>query len=440
MASTKTKSTEKKEPPIFDDSGTGYFAKFTNVMEYIYKLFVYYVIGSIKDHKLEFSFLLGLIIYIIIASIIFAKNPYDIITDNNEGLSILLMLFGGFLIVLLMFFYSRKKELFENEEEKGTLSFLGKIFTSIVSVGLIITLVYVFFNLSSYFSDFSSFLLMGINILIILGIITIAFKFFGLLGQGEPGEQSPSWPKLLIKMITYFPCLMMDVIEYIKYQYQITTKPIVILFAVELLLIGLYFVFPWLMEKIMYHNTSQLIERPENLNIQQNLGTFQDVNYTTPVGSSSSEFSYHYAISSWFYINSNPPETNPHYDEYTSILNVGDKPDIQFNVLKNKLRIKMKTQGKIEKILYETTKFPMQKWNNIIINYDGSTFDIFINNELVSSTPGVIPYKSNTVITSGTQGGLYGGICNVKYFRNNISRGKINWLYNSINNLNPPII
>ena len=26
---------------------------------------------------------------------------------------------------------------------------------------------------------------------------------------------------------------MMDVIEYIKYQYQITTKPIVILFAVE---------------------------------------------------------------------------------------------------------------------------------------------------------------------------------------------------------------
>ena len=145
MASTKTKSTEKKEPPIFDDSGTSYFAKFINVMDYIYKLFSYYVVGSIKDNKLQFSFLLGLIIYIIIASIIFAKNPYDIITDNNEGLSILLMLFGGFLIVLLMFFYSRKKELFENEEEKGTLSFLGKIFTSIVSVGLIITLVYVFF-------------------------------------------------------------------------------------------------------------------------------------------------------------------------------------------------------------------------------------------------------------------------------------------------------
>lgn len=440
MASTKTKSTEKKEPPTFDNSGISYFSKFINVMKYIYKLFSYYIVGYIKDNKLEFGFLLGLIIYIIIASIIFAKNPYDIISDNNEGLSILLMLFGGFLIVLLMFFYSRKKELFENEEEKGTISFIGKIFTSIISLGLIITLVYVLFNLSNYFSDFSKFLMMGINILIVVGIITISLKYFGLLGEGEPGEQSPSWSKLLIKLVTYFPCLVMNLIEYIKYQYQITTKPIVILFVVEILLIGLYFVLPWIMEKIMYHNTSQLIERPINLNIQQNLGTFQDINYITPDGSNSNEFSYHYAISTWFFINSNPPETNSHYDEYTSILNVGDKPDIQFNVLKNKLRIKMKTQGKNEKILYETTNFPMQKWNNIIINYDGSTFDIFINNELVSSTPGVIPYKSNTVITSGTEGGLYGGICNVKYFRNNISRGKINWLYNSINNLNPPII
>ena len=66
MASTKTKTTEKKEPPIFDNSGTSYLAKFINVMEYIYKLFSYYVVGSIKDHKLEFSFILGLIIYIII--------------------------------------------------------------------------------------------------------------------------------------------------------------------------------------------------------------------------------------------------------------------------------------------------------------------------------------------------------------------------------------
>jgi hypothetical protein len=416
---TKTTPTEKKEPVL---NG---------------KLNI--IMNSIKLHSTELGFLFGLIIYIIVVSIIFANNPYDIITNSNEGVGILLTLFGGFLIIVLMFFYSKKKQLFENEKEISPLSFIGKIFTTIISVGLVITLIYVLFNLSNYFSEFSSFLMMGINILIIVGIITIAFKFFGLIG-GEPAEKTPSWSKLLIKIITYVPCLIMDLISYIQFQYQITTKPIVILLVIEILLIALYFLLPWFMEKLILHNTSQLITQPENLNIQHTLGTFQDVNYTASYGSDTDEFNYHFAISGWFYINSSPPETNPYYSEYTSILNVGDKPDIQFNVLKNKLRIKMKTQSKNEKIIYETTEFRMQKWNNIIINYDGSTFDIFINNELVSSTPGVIPYNSNTVITSGTQDGLYGGICNVQYFRNNLTRGKINWLYNSIKNFNPPII
>ena len=72
-------------------------------------------------------------------------------------------------------------------------------------------------------------------------------------------------------------------------------------------------------------------------------------------------------------------------------------------------------------------------------NYDGS-LDVFINNELVSSTNGVVPYNGNTVITSGYDGGLFGGICNVRYFKDTISRGRISWLYNSVKNLNPPII
>ena len=81
----------------------------------------------------------------------------------------------------------------------------------------------------------------------------------------------------------------------------------------------------------------------------------------------------------------------------------------------------------------------MQKWNNILVNYDGATLDIFINNELVSSTPEVIPYNDNTTIISGTTKGLYGGICNVKHFNDNIIRGKINWIYNSVKTFNPPL-
>jgi hypothetical protein len=66
--------------------------------------------------------------------------------------------------------------------------------------------------------------------------------------------------------------------------------------------------------------------------------------------------------------------------------------------------------------------------------------DIFINNELVSTNPGIIPYNDNTEITTGSNDGLHGGICNVMYYNDSITRNKISWLYNSVNYLNPPVI
>jgi hypothetical protein len=188
------------------------------------------------------------------------------------------------------------------------------------------------------------------------------------------------------------------------------------------------------MEQVITHNSKQLLQQPVNLNEETNLDAFSNVNFVDD------KFQYKYAISSWIYIDSFPPETNPKYEEYTSLLNIGNRPNILFNVAKNKLIIKMETAGKKEDIVYETGDFNMQRWNNIIINYDGATLDIFINNQLVSSTPGIIPYNDNTMMTTGTPRGISGGICNVNYFNENISKGKIDWLYNSVKHLNPPVI
>ena len=126
--------------------------------------------------------------------------------------------------------------------------------------------------------------------------------------------------------------------------------------------------------------------------------------------------------------------------QYTSLLNIGNKPNILFNVLKNKLKIITETEGHKQKILLESKEFKMQRWNHIVINYDGQSMDIFINNELVSTNPGIIPYNDNTQIISGSNNGLHGGICNVLYYNDSITSGKVNWLYNSVKSLNPPVI
>ena len=424
--------------PKYNNSSSTTLEKIGYFFNFLYELFKFFVIGAIRTFPMVSFFIFGFLIYTIIISYLFLKNPFDWINESNGGGIIFLSLFGGFLFILTFFFYAKKKQLFQNEKEAGTLSFFGKVITTIGFIGLIIFISYVLFTFTANYNDWSKYLFLIINLFIFIGIVAILLKLFKY-DKGEPTDTKPSWGSLIKKLIFYLPCLLLDFIDYIKYQYSITTKPIVLLLIGEILLIALYFILPWLINKLISYNSKLLLGDAINLNSQQNLGTFQDVNFIPNINTGTKEFSYNYAISAWFFIDSFPPETNSSYTEYTSLLNVGDKPNILFNVLKNKLKIMLKTQGKNERILYETRDFKMQRWNHIVINYDGSNLDIFINNELVSSNPGVIPYNQNTNITSGKNDGIMGGICNVRYFRDNLSRGKISWLYNSVKNLNPPI-
>jgi hypothetical protein len=425
-----TDTTEKKElPPIYDDSAENFGGKVVNTTYYTGQMLLYYV----KNYKMEVGFLLALLVYIITLIIVFTTNPYNIITENNGGVSIFLSMLGGFLIMMTFFFFLQKKQSTENVETAGALSYFGRLATTFVSFALVIAALYFIFYMASYYTNFSAYFLFGINALIFIGMITLAVKYFGI-HDGKQSDSPPTWTKLLVKIITYIPCLLLDLVDYLKYQYQITTKPIMIVFIVELLLIGLYLIYPWIVKQFLSHNSTQLVNEPTVLNNETNLGSFSDVNYVDD------KFQYKYAVSGWIYIDSFPPETNSSYDTYTSLLNIGDKPNFLFNAAKNKLKIMLKTQGNVESILYETDEFRMQKWNHVIVNYDGATMDIFINNELVSSTPGSIPYNNNTMMTCGTMNGIYGGVCNVNYFKEAISRAKITWLYSSVKKLNPPVI
>ena len=92
------------------------------------------------------------------------------------------------------------------------------------------------------------------------------------------------------------------------------------------------------------------------------------------------------------------------------------------------------------RIIYVNNNFLLQKWNNIVINYNGGTLDVFINGELVKSSNEVIPYMKIDTLTTGTDNGINGGICNVIYFKTPISLVNIHHIYNNLNDSNPPIV
>ena len=92
------------------------------------------------------------------------------------------------------------------------------------------------------------------------------------------------------------------------------------------------------------------------------------------------------------------------------------------------------------RIIYKNDNVLLQKWNNIVINYSGGIFDIFLNGELVKSDIGVVPYYTMDNLTIGEPNGIKGGICNVVYFSKPLNASNIYYLYNMVKDVSPPVL
>ena len=89
---------------------------------------------------------------------------------------------------------------------------------------------------------------------------------------------------------------------------------------------------------------------------------------------------------------------------------------------------------------------PVQMWNNIVFNYNGTTVDIFANGTLVKTAElqSIPKYDVADVIEVGDgdntveRGGLDGSICNISYHAVPLSQFEIAGMYNINRNRDPP--
>jgi hypothetical protein len=187
------------------------------------------------------------------------------------------------------------------------------------------------------------------------------------------------------------------------------------------------------------NKSSVLLREPVYLNNMKNISDFD----TQKISNFDIEFNYNYAISCWVFLRANALKVLAGVVEdgnYKSILNYGGKPNIMYNPIANKLKIKM-NNGKDKKpkeFIIENVK--LQKWTNIVVNYDGGVLDIFIDTKLLASFNNIVPYMSQDQLTVGADNGIAGGICNVVYFPRSISKERIDINYNILSNKNPPIV
>ena len=66
--------------------------------------------------------------------------------------------------------------------------------------------------------------------------------------------------------------------------------------------------------------------------------------------------------------------------------------------------------------------------------------DVFLNGELVASRPNIAPYMTYENITSGSNNGIEGGICNVMYYDHIMSKGAITLAYRMLRDKKLPLL
>jgi hypothetical protein len=79
--------------------------------------------------------------------------------------------------------------------------------------------------------------------------------------------------------------------------------------------------------------------------------------------------------------------------------------------------------------IYTMTNVPLQKWNHVVYNYDGSNIDIFINNKLVTSVTNRLPLIEHGHIVSGATRGVIGNLTHVVAFSNHLTKDVITSIY-----------
>lgn len=384
--------------------------------------------------------------YIIFIIILYKFNPFSISSKYSNMLTLLVAL-----IYVLLFFFLRENinlGFFEGEKETGfLLKALSTLFIFFLSI-LLIKMVASFIANGNLLGLFKH----GLSFLIIIGALALAYMFFKPYFQKVQQSPKGSFTSFIFNLIMYLPCLLVAFIDYIKYEYNITTKLVWLLLLAEVVLIVLWVIIPLILTKFATRNGIQLVKEPQYLNKESMLGTFEELygrddntgRDLTSADNSIERFSYYYSLSAWFYLNPQPPNTSPAYNRYTNILSYGNKPAVEFNAAKNSLRVMVESEkdpGKKESfMIYETKDILFQKWNNIVINYDRGTMDVFINGLLVGSKPSIAPYMTFESIKVGSANGLNGGVSNVMYYKDNLSKGFIETMYQALKGKDEPFL
>jgi hypothetical protein len=439
-------------------------------------------------------------VFVILVMVLYFVNPWGIMT-NYGGPVIFFSIFAGIIMVIMITIYqyylANPSKANTLGDSPGILAFLMKSLYVLGALGISFGLIYGALKIMGVFeqdaSKPESWGHIIFNLLLFSVMLGIIYK---LANAGGFLDKNPYY-RLFLNILLYIPCLLVTFINILSQLFGFSKdssatfappKPFEIkMLILGLVLLGGYFLWFFIGKKYVqsiYYKQGgrQLINQPIQIDTLTNVATYQTL-------SNSDNFQYQYAMSFWYYLDAFPPNTSASYSKIVPILSYGENPCIKYSSANNTLYITVKQQSdsssivdyiqksekeiepeliekwkdtqenineSIEKIksmpfgndvdaegnriIYIQPDVQLQKWNHILINYNGGTLDVFYNGKLVKSAIEVVPYMKFDMLTVGTENGISGNIANLMYFNHPLDLLTVNKLYSSLKDKNPPVI
>lgn len=344
----------------------------------------------------------------------------------------------------------------------------------IIGAFIVTTIVYIIyyfaqFTISKYI--FNKYLLYIVVFAIFLFGASIIYTIFSGTFRKMTG-----WTGFFMNLLFYIPCLLRDLVAALLKEYSTFSNTLLVLFAIEVLLIMLYFFMIPFVNSNLFPTQTVILEDPIMLN--------KGVPLKTPV-----DISNNFGISMWVYVN---PGSTKEETSIFSLLDASGNTHI-------KLSYSNIEQGNNDFVMYVGEEsfpisLPLQKWHNFVFNhvtYDTespsttgtpthtsspppesmwkyllsyfyktpastpkprmisqTTVDMFINGVLKRSftydgiNKSIPIIKNNSQIYTGEleeRDGLYGAICNIVYYNSPVTKMALVYNYNTLSIQNPPV-
>ena len=319
-----------------------------------------------------------------------------------------------------------------------------------LSLGFIAVVAYSYIKFTSQSIGAINTILTG---LVILGLIFGLGLFF--LAVGNVLKQQKGWIGFIVNIIFYVPCLVVDYIKYLTHEFKSTVNYVYILYGVEIAIIFAYIYLPKLINYIFLQDGDTILSGPVFLDIHESipLGPLMvqdriDATRTNDIASQNQPVIYRssFGLSFWVYVNT---QSSIDLTKEIPILNFGSgKPKVTYvydntNSMKPYcFKVYFTNNRNTDTPGVYQFNLPAQKWCFIAFNYPANVADLFVNGKLEYSfafNQSNMPiFSGKETLEVGSDNGVNGAICNIKYYKQNLTRAEVANAYNLLMYSNPP--